>query len=107
MAMSSVVVDRGSKQFQGVFSELWTAKGVWDPASIADGNEVVDTIAVPGVALGDMVLAVSAGITVADLVLTAAVTVADVVTVSLANNTGGAIDLASTTYRVVVGRPNF
>jgi len=107
MAMSSQVIDRGSKQFQGVFSELWTAKGVWDAASIADGDEVVDTLTVPGVALGNMILGVSASVSVADLVLSAAVTAADTVTVSLANNTGAAVNLASATFRVVVGKPNF
>lgn len=107
MAASSVSVNRGKQQFQGMFTEMWTAKGTVDFAEIADGDEAVDTIAVPGVALGDMVIAVSCSIDVADLNLTAAVTAANEVTVQLNNNTGGAINLGSAVFRVVVGRPNF
>lgn len=107
MALSSQVVKRGAQQFQGVFSELWTAYGTWNAGSILDGDEAVDTLTVPGVALGDMVIGVSAAVDLADLGLTAAVTAANEVTVQLWNNTGGSIDLASTTIRVVVGRPNF
>jgi N-acetyl-beta-hexosaminidase len=39
--------------------------------------------------------------------LTAAVTGANEVTVMVWNNTGGAIDLDSAVFKVVVGRPNF
>jgi N-acetyl-beta-hexosaminidase len=107
MAASSVTYRRGKQQFQGLFSEMWTAQGTINFAEVADGDEAVDTIAVPGVALGDMVLAVSASIDVADLGLTAQVTAANEVTVQVWNNTGGAINLAEAVYRVVVARPNF
>lgn len=107
MPASSVSVNRGKQQFQGMFTEMWTARGTVDFAEIADGDEAVDTIAVPGVALGDMVIAVSCSLDVADLNLTAAVTAANEVTVQLNNNTGGAINLGSAVFRVVVGRPNF
>jgi hypothetical protein len=73
----------------------------WDPGSIADGDEEVKEVTVTGAALGDFALA-SLSIDVADLVLTACVTAANTVTASLANNTGGAIDLASATLRVRV-----
>jgi hypothetical protein len=98
MAATSVSSVRGKQQFQGMFNEMWT--------SVADGDEAVDTIAVPGVALGDIVLGVSASVDVADLNLTAAVTAANEVTVQVNNNTGGAVDLASAVFRVVVGRLN-
>ena len=107
MAASSVTFRRGKQQFQGLFSEMWTAQGTIDFGSVADGDEAVDTIAVPGVALGDMVIGVSASVDVADLGLTAAVTGAGEVTVQVFNNTGGAIDLASAVFRVVVVRHNF
>lgn len=90
-----------------MFSNIWVAKGTIDFAEIADGDEAVDTIAVPGVALGDLVIGVSASITVADLTVTAFVSAADVVTVSVANNTGGAINLASAVFKVVVGKTVF
>ena len=107
MAASSVTYRRGKQQFQGLFSEMWTAQGTINFAEVADGDEAVDTIAVPGVALGDMVIGLSASIDVADLGLTAQVTAANEVTVQVWNNTGGAINLAEAVYRVVVARPNF
>jgi hypothetical protein len=107
MAASSVTVKQGREQLGGVFSNIWVAKGTIDFGSVADGDEVVDTIAVPGVALGDVVIGVSASVDVADLNLTAAVTAANEVTVQVNNNTGGAIDLASAVYKVVVGRTVF
>jgi hypothetical protein len=78
-----------------------TGSETFDAASIDDGNEVANEVTVTGAALGDFAFA-SMGVDVADLVLAAEVTAADTVTVVLANNTGGAIDLASTTLRCVV-----
>lgn len=74
----------------------------WDPASIAAGAEAATDITVTGVALGDIVLGASVGVDVTDLVLDAQVTAANTVTAVLANNTGGAVDLASSTVRVLV-----
>lgn len=86
---------------RGLFSGILTGSATWDAASIADGDEEAKDITVTGAALGDFVL-VSASIDVADLSLVAQVTAADTVTAQLLNNTGGAIDLASMTVRVVV-----
>jgi hypothetical protein len=107
MAASSVVVKEGREQFGGVFSKVWAAKGTINFAEVADGDEAVDTIAVPGVALGDVVIAISASIDVEDLTLVAAVTASNEVTVQVLNNTGGAINLASAVYKVIVGRTIF
>ena len=107
MAATSVVVKEGREQFGGVFSKVWAAKGTINFAEVADGDEAVDTIAVPGVALGDVVMAVSASIDVEDLTLVAAVTGTNEVTVQVLNNTGGAINLASAVYKVIVGRTIF
>ena len=74
----------------------------WDPGSIADGNEEAKEVTVTGAALGDFVIGVSHTIDVADVTLTAAVTAADTVTCVLANNTGGAIDIATGTVAVRV-----
>jgi hypothetical protein len=73
----------------------------WDAASIADGDEVAVDVTVPGAALGDFAMA-SLSVDVADLVLSVAVTAANTATAVLANNTGGAVDLASATLRVRV-----
>jgi len=82
-------------------SGIPVVEATYDAASIADGNEVAVDVTVPGAALGDFVLA-SLSIDVADLVLSVAVTAADTATAVLANNTGGAIDLASATLSIYV-----
>ena len=73
----------------------------YDAGSIADGDEEVGEVTVTGAVVGDFVLA-SHSVDVADLAITAAVTATDTVTYQLLNNTGGAIDLASGTVRVLV-----
>lgn len=86
---------------------VWlTGSDTWDPGSIADGDEEAKEITVTGAALGDIAIA-SFSLDVADLVLDANVTAADTVTAVLANNTGGAVDLASGTIlaRVLQANP--
>lgn len=78
-----------------------SASATWNPGSIADGDEEAVNVTVPGAALGDFAFA-SFSVDVADLVLDANVTAANTVTAVLANNTGGAVDLASGTLRVKV-----
>ena len=75
----------------------------WDAAEIADGDEEAKEVTVTGAALGDYAVA-SLSIDIVDLVLDAQVTVADTVTCILANNTGGAINLASATVYARVFR---
>ena len=79
----------------------FNGSAVLDAGSIADGNEQASTITVPGARLGDFVL-VSCSLDLQDLDLGAAVTASNVVTYVLGNDTGGAIDLGSATYRVKV-----
>ena len=67
------------------------------------GDEEAKEITVTGAALGDFIL-VSFSLDVADLTLTAQVTTANTVTAVLANNTGGAIDLAEGTVKAKVIR---
>jgi hypothetical protein len=83
------------------FSESYTGSATWDAGSIADGDEEAKEITVLGASLGDFVL-VSSSVDAADLVLNAQVTAADTVTAILANNTGGAVDLASATVSALV-----
>ncbi|RKY12687.1 MAG: hypothetical protein DRP65_00580 [Planctomycetota bacterium] len=78
-----------------------TGSDTWDPGSIADGGEEAKEVTVTGAALGDFARA-SFSNDVSDLVLDAQVTAANTVTCILANNTGGAIDLASGTIKVEV-----
>ena len=104
MAATSVTVRSDANCLQDHFSKVYSATGTIDFASVATGAEAVDTIAVTGVALGDIVLGVSLGVSAADAAITAYVSAANTVTVSVVNTTGGAVDLASTTVRVVVAR---
>ena len=79
----------------------FTASTTWNPASIADGDEVAQEVTVPGAALGDFAFA-SLGVDISDLQLSADVTAANTVTCVLSNSTGGAVDLGSSTLRVKV-----
>jgi hypothetical protein len=72
---------------------------VWDPGSIANGASESLAVSVPGVVFG-MVCYASLGISTQGMTLTATVSAADTITATLANNTGGAIDLASSTLNV-------
>ena len=74
---------------------------VWEPGNLADGVQESKDITVTGAALGDSVT-VGAGIDVVDLIVTATVTGTDTVTIVLANETGGAIDLVSSTWTAQV-----
>ena len=58
----------------------------------------------PGVALGDIVLNVSMGVDVSGISVTPYVSAAGVVSIRFQNESGGALDLASTTVRCVVVR---
>jgi hypothetical protein len=100
-------VEQGVKQYPGVFKELWTVTETVDFGNAATGSGTFASadVTVPGVALGDMLLGVSAGVDTVDGVIWGAVTAANTVTLTLLNNSGGAIDLASTTVKFVVGRP--
>ena len=95
-----------SQDARDLFGTLIMLDGsaTWDAASIADGDEVATEVTVTGAALGDFAIA-AFSLDVADLVLNANVTAANTVTCVLANNTGGAIDLASgTIYARVIKR---
>lgn len=77
------------------------ASATWDAGSIANGAMEAKEVTVTGAVLGDFAIA-SLSIDVADLILDAQVTASDTVTCVLANNTGGAVDLASATVYVRV-----
>ena len=104
----AVIVERGKKQLPGVFSEMWTVTDTaldFADAATGSGTFASVDVTVPGVALGDMLLAVSVGVDTVDAIIWGAVTAANTVTLTLNNNSAGAIDLASTTAKFVVGRP--
>ena len=74
----------------------------WDVGSLADGaGETSASIAVAGAALGDFALP-SMGVDTQGITFTAWVDAPNSVKVRAQNETGGTVDLASTTARVVV-----
>lgn len=107
-ATSVVVAKDGREQFQGIFDRVWEVRATIDADSLADGAGDNDTIAVPGVALGDMVLGISLGVDLAGMTVTGWVSAADVVTVRFQNESAtNPLNLASTTIKVLIGRPGW
>jgi len=88
----------GTTEWRIVDSRI-TATATWNPGSIDDGNEEAVDITLTGAALGDFVIA-SLGVDLTDLTLDAQVSAANTVTAVLANNTGSAVNLGSSTLTV-------
>lgn len=83
---------------------IGSASSVWDPANISNGSGLTSpNITVTGAAFGDVV-SVAAPYSLQGLVCIGFVSAADTVNVRLQNGTGGAINLASGTWKVVVWR---
>lgn len=103
-AASAITSRRGNDQFRGIFSDTWAITCTLDSAEVADQATGTDTVTVPGVALGDMVIGLSTGVSEGGLVRRAYVSAANTVTIASTNTTGGAVNLASTTVKLVIGR---
>ena len=101
--ISDKSVDQDTRDLFGTLVML-DGSVTWDAAAILDGDMEAKDITITGAALGDFVLA-SLGVDVVDLTLSGTVTAANTVTLVLANNTGGTVNLASTTaYARVIKR---
>ena len=103
-AATSVVSNRDNESFRGLFSDTWSVTCTLNSASVSDQAAATDTVTVPGVVLGDMVIGMSAGVSEAGLVRRAYVSATDTVTIATTNTTGGAVDLASSTVKLVIAR---
>ena len=105
--MATVI--QSKQQLPGVFGEMWLVTETVNFANAATGSGTFASVdvTVPNVAIGDMLVAVSVGVDTIDGVIYGAVTAANVVTLTLLNNSAGAIDLASTTCKFIVGRPSW
>jgi hypothetical protein len=101
---TSVNSRRGNDQFRGMFSDTWVVTATLDAGSLVDAAGESDTVAVPGVALGDMVLGCSFAVDEAGMSVTAYVSATGVVTIRVQNESGSTVDLASCKIRLVVGR---
>lgn len=81
------------------------ASATWDPANMANATGVTSpAVTVNGAAFGDVV-EVAAPYSLAGIVATAYVSAADQVVVRLHNGTGGAVNLGSGQWTVIVRRP--
>ena len=104
-AATSIISRRGNDQFRGLFSDTWLVKATLDAGSLADGAGETDDVTVPGVALGDMVIGASLGVDLVGLTVTGYVSAANTVSIRFQNESGGTVDLASSTLRLVIVRP--
>lgn len=105
MAAATAVVSRqGNDQFRGLFSDTWEVSCTLDAGAVGAGATDTDTVTVPGVALGDMVIGFSHGVSEAGLVKRAYVSAANTVTIVTYNPTAGSVNLASTTVTLIIGR---
>jgi hypothetical protein len=102
-------VAQGTKQFVGAFSEMWLCNLTVDPASIAAAAEDTATFTIPGVALGDMVIGFAPGVSVTvDGDVAVYVSAANTITIRISNlNAAAGLDLATSTWKVLVGRPSW
>lgn len=101
------VVKDSREQFQGVFSRVFEVRATMDIGDLADGAGETNTIAVPGVALGDMVVGISFGVDLAGFTATGYVSAANVVSIRVQNESGSQTNPASTTIKVLVARPSW
>jgi hypothetical protein len=103
-AATAVVTRQGNDQFRGLFSDTWSVTCTLNVDSLVDGAGTSDTVAVPGVVLGDIVLGISFAVDLAGVTATAYVSAANVVTIRLQNEAAATVDLASTTVDVIIAR---
>lgn len=106
-ATAVTVVKDGREQFQGVFDKVFEVRATMNIGDLADGAGETNTIAVPGVALGDMVLGISFGVTLAGFTVTGYVSAANEVSVRVQNESGTQTNPAETTIKVLVARPGW
>jgi hypothetical protein len=95
------------RQFQDVFSEVIVYRAAFNPGNAATGSGTFASadITIPGAVLGDFVL-VSFNLDSVDTYVCGAVTAANIVTVTVLNNTAGAVDLAAGEVRIAVLKAN-
>ena len=103
-AATAITSRRGNDQFRGIFSDTWLVVATLDAGSLADGVGETDTVAVPGVALGDMVIGCSFAVSEVGMSVTAYVDSTGSVSIRIQNESGSTVDLASCKIRLVVAR---
>jgi hypothetical protein len=87
--------------FQAIRTAFLAGSATYDAANLVDAAGATTTVTVTGAALGDYVL-VSHGVDLQGITVTGWVSAANTVSVRFQNESGGALDLASATLRVLV-----
>jgi len=108
-AITVGTISRGRETFQGLFTDFWTvnATAAFDTNIAADAGEEF-ALAVPGVALGDMVMGVAPGGADPEpnvFTYGAQVTAAGVVSIKVM--AAAADTPLPTSFKVMVGRPSW
>ena len=93
------------RQFHDLFDVVACVTTTIDVASFADGAGATSSVTVTGAALGDFVFATPI-IDAIDLLWSSYVQAADTVEIKVQNESGGARNLASTTWRILILRPS-
>jgi hypothetical protein len=103
-AATNVVISNGRQQFQGVFSEVKVVKFTLDTASINANSTAEDTVAVPGVEFGDVILGWGVDAEPSHDLMMCVHAATDALHILTHNNSGGSVNPASADWTVVVGR---
>jgi hypothetical protein len=91
---------------RGNVLKLFAVTVTWDPAAVATITTAEQTVTVPGVKVGDIIVAYNKPTnTTGAMPVNARVSAADTVAVSFVNPTAGSVDPASEAWTFVVGRP--
>ncbi|HZC82319.1 MAG TPA: hypothetical protein VE222_11520 [Nitrospiraceae bacterium] len=93
------------RNFHALFDAVIPGTFTYDPASAADGVGATTTVTVTGAAVGDFVL-VANGVDLQGITITAYVSAANTVAIRLQNESGGTLDLASSTWKLLVLKPS-
>lgn len=91
-------------QFQDIHDVVALVTSAVDPASLVDGAGETKTVTVTGAALGDFV-DVAPGINTQGMLIWGWVSAANTVSIRIQNETGGALNIASSTWNILVRRP--
>ena len=98
--LSSVLTDL--QTLRAANCGLLFGSATYNPPSLLDAGGVTTNVVVTGAVLGDIVAAVSFSLSLQGITISAYVSAADTVSVRFQNESGGTLDLASGTLRVVV-----
>lgn len=95
--------DFNRRQYQSLYDAVASVTATVDPASLADGAGATATVTCTGVALGD-IIEWGAGVSLAGVTCTVYPT-ANTINIRIQNESGGGVNLASSTWNFIVKRP--